>query len=99
MRTLSSLFTNVLHPLKTLFITPNGLSPGALILLIILFLFCSPPLSFPALVPLFIVMKNFAYQRHKRFPCNLFFHQLDRKSTRLNSSHSSISYAVFCLKK
>src|SRR5207249_11141160 len=32
------------------------------------------------------------------------FHQvslvgLDRKSTRLNSSHVSISYAVFCLKK
>src|SRR5689334_23741278 len=27
----------------------------------------------------------------------LFFE--DRKSTRLNSSHSSISYAVFCLKK
>src|SRR5689334_24951005 len=25
--------------------------------------------------------------------------QPDRKSTRLNSSHSSISYAVFCLKK
>src|SRR5690242_21047372 len=25
--------------------------------------------------------------------------QLDRKSTRLNSSHMSISYAVFCLKK
>src|SRR5689334_23573346 len=25
--------------------------------------------------------------------------QQDRKSTRLNSSHSSISYAVFCLKK
>src|SRR5438309_7830230 len=25
--------------------------------------------------------------------------QKDRKSTRLNSSHSSISYAVFCLKK
>src|SRR5689334_24278747 len=25
--------------------------------------------------------------------------QIDRKSTRLNSSHSSISYAVFCLKK
>src|SRR5689334_24120139 len=24
---------------------------------------------------------------------------LDRKSTRLNSSHSSTSYAVFCLKK
>src|SRR5207245_5775097 len=26
-------------------------------------------------------------------------HLLDRKSTRLNSSHGSISYAVFCLKK
>src|SRR5699024_11589067 len=27
------------------------------------------------------------------------FWALDRKSTRLNSSHVSISYAVFCLKK
>src|ERR1035437_6226487 len=27
------------------------------------------------------------------------FHGLDRKSTRLNSSHANISYAVFCLKK
>src|SRR5688572_7458270 len=26
-------------------------------------------------------------------------HMIDRKSTRLNSSHSQISYAVFCLKK
>src|SRR5256885_4125606 len=26
-------------------------------------------------------------------------HSLDRKSTRLNSSHLVISYAVFCLKK
>src|SRR5207253_10553561 len=26
-------------------------------------------------------------------------HPLDRKSTRLNSSHVAISYAVFCLKK
>src|SRR2546422_7565312 len=26
-------------------------------------------------------------------------HHLDRKSTRLNSSHGYISYAVFCLKK
>src|SRR5690625_327813 len=28
-----------------------------------------------------------------------FFQQVDRKSTRLNSSHVAISYAVFCLKK
>src|SRR3712207_8222112 len=27
------------------------------------------------------------------------FSSLDRKSTRLNSSHANISYAVFCLKK
>src|SRR3712207_8922176 len=26
-------------------------------------------------------------------------HLIDRKSTRLNSSHANISYAVFCLKK
>src|SRR5690625_6520657 len=26
-------------------------------------------------------------------------HEVDRKSTRLNSSHVAISYAVFCLKK
>src|SRR3712207_8376413 len=28
-----------------------------------------------------------------------FASKLDRKSTRLNSSHANISYAVFCLKK
>src|SRR5205085_12110953 len=30
---------------------------------------------------------------------NFCIDSLDRKSTRLNSSHSQISYAVFCLKK
>src|SRR5690625_5757078 len=28
-----------------------------------------------------------------------YFGKIDRKSTRLNSSHVAISYAVFCLKK
>src|SRR2546427_1213095 len=32
-------------------------------------------------------------------PVGAFIFGLDRKSTRLNSSHSQISYAVFCLKK
>src|SRR3712207_8472677 len=34
-------------------------------------------------------------------PCNRHHLELaeDRKSTRLNSSHANISYAVFCLKK
>src|SRR5256886_8274909 len=31
--------------------------------------------------------------------CPTYMHEQDRKSTRLNSSHSQISYAVFCLKK
>src|SRR3712207_7893593 len=34
------------------------------------------------------------YQHQYVHPTNL-----DRKSTRLNSSHANISYAVFCLKK
>src|SRR5438270_6781402 len=33
------------------------------------------------------------------YQSNLSNVSLDRKSTRLNSSHSQISYAVFCLKK
>src|SRR5436190_17403211 len=35
-----------------------------------------------------------APRRHRRV-----HHEKDRKSTRLNSSHTVISYAVFCLKK
>src|SRR5258708_29829442 len=31
--------------------------------------------------------------------CHFFSEDEDRKSTRLNSSHQIISYAVFCLKK
>src|SRR2546430_11236528 len=42
-------------------------------------------------------------QGGKRFAHQFFIGEravdLDRKSTRLNSSHSQISYAVFCLKK
>src|SRR2546426_9005403 len=33
------------------------------------------------------------------FVTNIWRKQVDRKSTRLNSSHLVISYAVFCLKK
>src|SRR5690625_6721514 len=41
-------------------------------------------------------------RRHPREPlvlANRVADQTDRKSTRLNSSHVAISYAVFCLKK
>src|SRR3989475_2149930 len=39
-----------------------------------------------------LVFANFGIAMAARMP-------IDRKSTRLNSSHSQISYAVFCLKK
>src|SRR5258708_15874373 len=38
-------------------------------------------------------------QAHRFEVDHLFARELDRKSTRLNSSHQIISYAVFCLKK
>src|SRR5690349_22280453 len=38
-------------------------------------------------------------QRAARRQPHLAVERLDRKSTRLNSSHVEISYAVFCLKK
>src|SRR3712207_7713611 len=38
-------------------------------------------------------------QRVGREPGVVLSRQEDRKSTRLNSSHANISYAVFCLKK
>src|SRR5438132_13186771 len=36
---------------------------------------------------------------HVAFPRIVVMMERDRKSTRLNSSHTVISYAVFCLKK
>src|SRR5690348_17912041 len=41
---------------------------------------------------------SFSSSGLRRASCSSFFGR-DRKSTRLNSSHPSISYAVFCLKK
>src|SRR3712207_2798430 len=43
--------------------------------------------------PVLLVMKN--GQAEEKFKTDRF--RLDRKSTRLNSSHANISYAVFCL--
>src|SRR2546427_2959872 len=40
-----------------------------------------------------------AQARQRGLRCLVAFVDGDRKSTRLNSSHSQISYAVFCLKK
>src|SRR2546430_10086824 len=38
-------------------------------------------------------------RRDRRLDVLISDFEIDRKSTRLNSSHSQISYAVFCLKK
>src|SRR5437868_12241310 len=49
--------------------------------------------------------RNLVRERHRDRECRkrladlLLVSRTDRKSTRLNSSHVSISYAVFCLKK
>src|SRR2546430_3648137 len=72
-----------------------------------------PPRS--TLFPYTTLFRSYAYiDRKKKFPVTMLLRALgfssneeilglfdltDRKSTRLNSSHSQISYAVFCLKK
>src|SRR5256885_13190016 len=48
--------------------------------------------------PLYIGGEYLRRLEMQRKPKVLFF-SIDRKSTRLNSSHLVISYAVFCLKK
>src|SRR5438309_8956707 len=53
----------------------------------------------PALLPLVRRRRPEHMLQRARPPHRPRARQADRKSTRLNSSHSSISYAVFCLKK
>src|SRR5690348_17634711 len=49
------------------------------------------------LLDIHVGIKGVGLKHHRNTAaCRIF---LDRKSTRLNSSHPSISYAVFCLKK
>src|ERR1035437_10442643 len=60
-----------------------------------------PPRS--TLFPYTTLFRSFLFQKglvalgRGEFPFRVI--DLDRKSTRLNSSHANISYAVFCLKK
>src|SRR5687768_17827898 len=84
---------STLFPYTTLFRSETGESTGA-----------DKPLFwvyFPEARPVFAV--NEVYMRHndaeRRTFDDIFWKRIDRKSTRLNSSHGYISYAVFCLKK
>src|SRR5471030_3357613 len=53
-------------------------------------------LSLHDALPIYGVVCGWEAQRHT---ISTPHHTIDRKSTRLNSSHLGISYAVFCLKK
>src|SRR5437660_3821015 len=74
----------------------------------LLFFFNDPPppeiytLSLHDALPISIHQHRFgsaAFHFGGCLPERFAVEQLDRKSTRLNSSHVAISYAVFCLKK
>src|SRR2546430_8880950 len=47
----------------------------------------------------YLLEYSFALAAQFCLALKIYFRTRDRKSTRLNSSHSQISYAVFCLKK
>src|SRR5215475_15797517 len=53
-------------------------------------------LSLHDALPIFTPARGLARNDRSEHPCT---RREDRKSTRLNSSHVKISYAVFCLKK
>src|SRR2546430_2834206 len=58
------------------------------------------PDSMIAVVPNGVDTEAFQWASQEQLPDRIIFTgAIDRKSTRLNSSHSQISYAVFCLKK
>src|SRR5258708_17552492 len=56
-------------------------------------------LSLHDALPISTTIPNSVDPQHPRFCPSSSAFCLDRKSTRLNSSHQIISYAVFCLKK
>src|SRR5690606_39947163 len=76
--------TNVVKKLTNITLVPNvEVSPG------------------PGRFYGYVEYKPANYDPSKKYGLIMFFHGMsgDRKSTRLNSSHVKIAYAVFCLKK
>src|SRR2546422_8610885 len=55
--------------------------------------------TLPLISRLSVVLSLWLFRYSARRPSSSTTLTLDRKSTRLNSSHGYISYAVFCLKK
>src|SRR5690349_23718008 len=58
--------------------------------------FCDAELQFPGLLARLLEREDASVEKRNQVKRRC--HE-DRKSTRLNSSHVEISYAVFCLKK
>src|SRR5437764_8162849 len=93
---------STLFPYTTLFRSPMDLDagPNNSFRQFVHFLHVSTVLSFSALLSLCALRVSAV-----NFPLLTYTHRggvsrrQDRKSTRLNSSHRCISYAVFCLKK
>src|SRR5690625_6721834 len=56
-------------------------------------------LTFLRLPPILYKLYKHSISDYSKAPRGLSVLSRDRKSTRLNSSHVAISYAVFCLKK
>src|SRR3712207_9308788 len=82
---------STLFPYTTLFRSAHaGAAPGCLV--------CWPPRG-RAVVGAHQAAPTFGNERGVAPAASSGGHRGDRKSTRLNSSHANISYAVFCLKK
>src|SRR3712207_8717755 len=72
--------------------------PQALSVTSLFLFFYSIYISLAEIVTVFVC--SLVYRKlHGSRKLVVFVHHGDRKSTRLNSSHANISYAVFCLKK
>src|SRR5207247_9948085 len=102
-----SLSTSMSHPAPYLsFIAPSSFSYTLLssFCLFLFFFLMLPPPPRSTLFPYTTLFRSFRYSFFfRRSVCSWKRlhnqHVGDRKSTRLNSSHEWISYAVFCLKK
>src|SRR3712207_8963079 len=58
------------------------------------------PMPLPTKIKKYTVLRSVHVNKDSREQFEMRVHRrIDRKSTRLNSSHANISYAVFCLKK
>src|SRR5690625_6648579 len=80
--------TSTLFPYTTLFRSPSVSMPNQLL---------NPQLKPEIATSIEGGMDLALFSNRVRFEGT--WYQVDRKSTRLNSSHVAISYAVFCLKK